>query len=271
MTRTKFVCFVAARNCMRQQVAGRSSQRHATLPTYYKILLRTEKVLLQYYPVVQSTPPYYSVLQSVLRTTKCYSSTTLYYTALLCSTNYYSSTTLYYKVLLQYYSVLQSATPVLLCTKVLLQYYFVLHSATPVLLCTTKYYSSTTLYYKVLIQYYSVLHSATPVLLCTTKYYSSKSLYYKVLLQYLHKKPTPTISFVYAIFFTSFGQRHAIFLFALGRSPQRHTTWHDAQRRGTTLGSQSATTHDCSVDAVRNDVRQLHITLFKVSGQDATN
>ena len=148
MTRTKFVCFVAARNCMRQQVAGRSSQRHATLPTYYKILLRTEKVLLQYYPVVQSTPPYYSVLQSVLRTTKCYSSTTLYYTALLCSTNYYSSTTLYYKVLLQYYSVLQSATPVLLCT--------------------TKYYSSTTLYYTVLLQYYSVLQSTTPVLLCTT-------------------------------------------------------------------------------------------------------
>ena len=88
---------------------------------------------------------------------------------------------------LQYYSVLQSTTPVLLCTTkyyssttpyytVLLQYYSVLHSATPVLLCTTKYYSSTTLYYKVLLQYYSVLHSATPVLLCTTKYYSSTSL-----------------------------------------------------------------------------------------------
>ena len=112
----------------------------------------------------------------------------------------YSSTTLYYKVLFQYYSVLQSTTPVLLCTTkyyssttlyytVLLKYYSVLHSATPVLLCTTKYYSSTTLYYKVLFQYYSVLHSTTlyytvllqyysvlpsttPVLLCTTKYYS---------------------------------------------------------------------------------------------------
>ena len=69
MTRTKlgFVCFVAARNCMRQQVAGRSSQRHATLPTYYKVVLRTEKVLLcttlyykvliQYYSVLQSTTP----------------------------------------------------------------------------------------------------------------------------------------------------------------------------------------------------------------------
>ena len=107
----------------------------------------------------------------------------------------YSSTTLYYKVLLQYYSVLQSTTPVLLCTTkyyssttlyytVLLQYYSVLQSTTPVLLCTTKYYSSTTLYYKVLIQYYSVLQSTTPVLLCTTTYYSSTTLYYKVLLQY---------------------------------------------------------------------------------------
>ena len=49
-----------------------------------------------------------------------------------------SGTTLYYKVLLQYYSVLQSTTPVLLCT--------------------TKYYSSTTLYYKVLLQHYSGTH-----------------------------------------------------------------------------------------------------------------
>ena len=98
-------------------------------------------------------------------------------------------------MLLQYYSVLQSTTPVLLCTTqyyssttlyytVLLQYYSVLQSTTPVLLCTTKYYSSTTLYYKVLLHYYFVLHSATPVLLCTTKYYSSTTLYYKVLLQY---------------------------------------------------------------------------------------
>ena len=68
--------------------------------------------------------------------------------------------------------------------KVLLQYYSVLHSTTPVLLCTTKYYSSTTLYCKVLLQYYSVLQSTTPVLLCTTKYYSSTTLYCKVLLQY---------------------------------------------------------------------------------------
>ena len=188
-------CFVAARNRMRQQVADRSPQRHATLPTYYKILLRTEKVLLQCFPVLQSTPPYYSALQSVLRTTKCSSSTTLYYTALLCSTNYYSSTTLYYKLLLQYNSVLQSTT--LYCSSttlyysVLLQYYSVLICTTPVLLCTTnyyssttKYYSSTTLYSKVLLQYYSVLQSTTPVLLCTTQCYSSTTLRYKVLLQY---------------------------------------------------------------------------------------
>ena len=102
---------------------------------------------------------YYSVLQ---RTTTCYSST-----------------------IPTYYSILQSTTPVLLCTtkyyNVLLQYYSVLQSTTPVLLCTTKYYSSTTLYYKVLRQYYSVLQSTTRVLLCTTKYYSSTTLYYTVL------------------------------------------------------------------------------------------
>ena len=108
-----------------------------------------------------------------------------------------SVTSLYYKVLLQYYSVLQSTTPVLLCTtqyyNVLLQYYSVLQSTTPVLPCTTKYYSSTTLYCKVLLQYYSVLQSTTPVLLCTAKYYSSTTLYYKVLLQYysvLHSTTT---------------------------------------------------------------------------------
>ena len=198
MTRTKlgFVCFVAARNCMRQQVSGRSSQRHATLPTYYKVVLRTEKVLLcttLYYKVLLQ---YYSVLQS---TTPVLHSTT---PVLLCTTQCYSSTTLYYKVLLQYHSVLQSTNPVLLCTT---KYYSVVHSTTPVLLCTTQCcssttqyyssttqcYSSTTLYYKVLIQYYSVLQSTTPALLCTTKYYSgttkyysSTSLYCKVLLRY---------------------------------------------------------------------------------------
>ena len=105
------------------------------------------------------------------------------------STPYWKSTTLYYRVLLQYYSVLQSTTPVLLCTTkyyssttpyytVLIQYYSVLHSATPVLLCTTKYYSSTSLYYKVLIRYYSVLQSTTPVLVCTTKYVHTWNVIY---------------------------------------------------------------------------------------------
>ena len=143
---------------------------------------------------------------------------------LLCTTKHYSRTTLYLKVLLHYYSVLQSTdttelqstTPVLLCTtavplqyysvlqsttpvtlfyKVLLQHYSVLQSTdttelqstTPVLLCTTKYYPSTTLYYKALLPYYSVLQSTTPLLLCTTKYYSTSTLYYKVLILQYYK------------------------------------------------------------------------------------
>ena len=55
------------------------------------------------------------------------------------------STTPYYKVLLQHYSVLQSTTPVLLCTTMNYS-----------VLCTTKFYSRTNLYYKVLLQYYKV-------------------------------------------------------------------------------------------------------------------
>ena len=104
------------------------------------------------------------------------------------------------KVLLQYYSVLQSTTPVLLCTtkyySVLqsttpirlctTKYYSVLQSTTPVLLCTAKCYSSTTLYYKVLLQYYSVLQSTTPVLLCTTQYYNVLLQYYTVLQSSIH-------------------------------------------------------------------------------------
>ena len=134
------------------------------------LVVRWFVVLLRYYSVLQSTTPallqYYSNV--LLRTTKYYSSTTLYYKVLL---QYYASTTLYYKVLLQYYSVLQSTTlyyPVLQRTtlyyKVLRQYYNVLLQYD----CTTKYYSSTILYYKVIRQYYSVLQSTTPVLFCTT-------------------------------------------------------------------------------------------------------
>ena len=60
-------------------------------------------------------------------------------------------------------------------------YYSILQSAAPVLLCTTQYCSSTTLYYKVFLRmtkYYSTLQSTTPLLLCTTKNYP---LYYEVL------------------------------------------------------------------------------------------
>ena len=117
--------------------------RSGCVGPYYTDLFRTTqyyKVLVRYYSVLHSTTPV------LLRPTKYYSSTTPYYKVLLqyyavlqspapfCTTKYYSSTTLYYKV-------------------VLLQYYSVLQSTTPVLLCTAKYYSSTTLYYKVLLQY----------------------------------------------------------------------------------------------------------------------
>ena len=64
---------------------------------------------------------------------------------------------------------------VLFCTT---RYYCVLQSTTPVVLCTAKNYSSTTLYYKELLQYYSVLHSTT--------------LYYKVQLQYYSVLQTTT-------------------------------------------------------------------------------
>ena len=56
------------------------------------------KVLLQYYPVLQSTTP------GVVCATKDYSNTTLYYKVLQILLKYYSSTTVYYKVLLKYYS-----------------------------------------------------------------------------------------------------------------------------------------------------------------------
>ena len=83
----------------------------------------------------------------------------------------------------KYYSVLQSTTPVLLCTtqyyNVLLQYYSVLQSTTPVLLCTAKYYSSTTLYYTVLQRTTPVLPCTTQYYCSTTEYYSSTTLYYK--------------------------------------------------------------------------------------------
>ena len=144
-------------------------------PLFSKQLLCTTKYYSSTTPVLLCTRKYDS------SATKYYSNTTLYYKVLVCATKYYSSTTPYCKVVLQYFSVLQSTTPVLQSTTpVLLQYYPVLQS--------------TTLYYKVLLQYYSVLQSTTPVLQsptpvllrtakysCTTKYYSSTTKYYSVL------------------------------------------------------------------------------------------
>ena len=206
---TNLVCFVAERNRMRQQVADRSPQRHATIPTFHKILL-------QYYPVLQSTQAYYSALQSVLRTTKCYSSTTLYYTALLwyvtiCGTQLHA---VWFSHLPQIggtqlhavwfsHSLPQTATSygawvnMTSCSTHLhaanalfLHYALVVNldtddlpSAKPLCcscLCFSILFSLSTGQWLVR----SVLHSATPVLLCTTKYYSSTTLYYKVLLQY---------------------------------------------------------------------------------------
>ena len=73
------------------------------------------KVLLQYYPVLQSTTPV------LVCATKDYSNTTLYYKVLQILLKYYSSTTLYYKVLLKYYSVLLQYYPVLQSTSWLIR------------------------------------------------------------------------------------------------------------------------------------------------------
>ena len=120
MTRTKLasVGFVAARNCMRQQVLDDAK----SLPTTVAGRSDSSYALnsARYYSVIQSTTP---VLQSttsvLLRTTKYYFSTTLYHKVLPLHYSHYSvpqSTTPYYKALLQYYSILKSATPALLRT-----------------------------------------------------------------------------------------------------------------------------------------------------------
>ena len=77
---------------------------------YYSSTNLYYKVLLQYYPVLQSTT------QVLLCTSPVLPCTTKYYSSTTCSTKYYSSTNLYYKVLLQYDPALQSTSPVLLCT-----------------------------------------------------------------------------------------------------------------------------------------------------------
>ena len=177
-------------------VAGRTPQRHATLPTHQKVQSTTPLLQKYYsstalcYKVLQNTI-HYAVLQSttpaLLSATKCYKALLQYYFVL--------QYTPYYEVLLQYYAVLQ----------VLLQQFSVLQSSTSVLLCSTIVLFSTVLlcntkYRRLLPQFYSVLQSTTTtflyynatmlhnvqgttryysVLLCTTKYYSI-TLYYKV-------------------------------------------------------------------------------------------
>ena len=139
MTRTKlaFVGFVAAGNSMWHQVLDDlclvvTDQSATTWDSSY----------------APNSTQFNSVLPS---SEKCYPSTILYYKVLL------------QKVLLQYYSVLQSTTPVLLRTTNVLQ------STSPVLLRTTKYYSSILVqYYRVLLQYYFVLQRTTAVLQSTT-------------------------------------------------------------------------------------------------------
>ena len=184
---------------------------YSSTTSYYPVLLRTTKVLLHYYSVLQtyysSTTPYYKVLlqyyKVLLCTTKYYSSTTSTETTSerrpSSTTPYYKVVLQYYKVLLQHYSVLQSTTPVLQSTKYYSSttpyykrttpvLYSVLQSTTPVLQSTTLYYKVLLQYYfdrndvrTTSIQYYSVLQSTTPVLQSTTPYYKVLLQYYSVL------------------------------------------------------------------------------------------
>ena len=144
--------------------------------------------LLQHYSVLQSTTPGLLWLPSsipvcfstpvLLCTTKDY-----YYSVLTSATLVLVCTTL---VLLwlpspapevlratKNYSVLQKTTPALLRTT---KCYSVLEKTTPALLCTTKDYSSTTRYYKLLLRHCKILTltaNSAPVLLRTTKYFSN--------------------------------------------------------------------------------------------------
>ena len=107
-------------------------------------------------------------------------STTLYYKVRPRTTKHYSGTTLH-RELLQYYSVLQSTTPVLLCTEYYSNttLYYKVQRTTPSLPCATKY-PSTTLYYKVLQYSTTLYYSGTTLYL----YYTRTTLGYKVLLKY---------------------------------------------------------------------------------------
>ena len=194
MTRTKLasVGFVAARNCIRQQVLDDTK----SLPNCG----RSQSATTCDSSYTPNGAQYYSILQRIQHDQSVLQSTTLYYTpVLLCTTKFYSvlqspvplCTTKQYSGLGSATPVLPYTTPVLLCTTRSLYYKYYpsttldsgLQSTTPVLLCTTK----NTLYYKE----YSVLQSTTPVLQSTTavllQYYSvttvSPSKYYKVLLR----------------------------------------------------------------------------------------
>ena len=162
---------------------------------YYFLLQSITPVLV----CTTSTIPILFVLQStslvllklLLRTTKYYSSISLYYTTpvLLRTTKNYSSTTTYYKVPLQYYSNYYSTTSTTPYYEVLLHYFSLLQGTTPVSLRTTnvllQYYSVLLQFYSVLQSttlYYSVLQSTNLVLLFTEVFYSSTGLYFKVLL-----------------------------------------------------------------------------------------
>ena len=89
-----------------------TTKYYSNTTLYYKVLLCTNPVLLC---TTKSTTPvllctvllqYYSVLQSTTPILLCSSKYSLLQSTtavLLCTTKYYSSTTLYYKALLQYY------------------------------------------------------------------------------------------------------------------------------------------------------------------------
>ena len=165
----------ASTSCPTNEYYSSTILYYSSTSLYHSVLQSASlyyKVLLQYYPVLQSIRNHYSSSTPVLLQYYFVLQSTI--PVLLCTTRYHkvlSSTILYDKVQLQYCSVFQSVCTTRCnpsTTPVLLQYYFVLQSTTPVLLCTTKCYFSTILYYKVSPR--------------TTKYYSNSILYYKVTL-----------------------------------------------------------------------------------------
>ena len=136
------ICGTTLRYYSVLQSTNASTTSNVLLQRTTPVLLCTTKVLRQYYSVHSTTPvllqyykvlrQYYSVLQRVTPVQQC--TTPVLRSTTLVLTLYYKwitpvlqsitpSTTLYYKVLLQYHSVLQSTTPVLLCTAPVLEPY----------------------------------------------------------------------------------------------------------------------------------------------------